>query len=312
MKHCFIINPFAGRHDSTKDLEEKLEKIFENRSDTYEIYVTTGPNDATIEIKKRCIANETKEKPEDITFYICGGDGTCFEAINGIVGYPHARMTIVPVGSCNDFLKSYPECDFSIIENLIDGEEKTIDVLKVNDRYSLNVANIGYDAKVNYDCVRFRYKYKTVKQSYNHAIIRNILKPLGDMVKITTDNNEILFNKKALLIVVANGQYYGGGFRCAPYAICDDGLLDIVVVKKVNILTFARLIKYYKIGEHLANPKFNNIITYGKSQKVTIESDDLLCLCLDGETFHMNKIEIESVPNAVRFVFPRVKSKNKA
>ena len=69
-------------------------------------------------------------------------------------------MTIVPVGSCNDFLKSYPECDFSIIENLIDGEEKTIDVLKVNDRYSLNVANIGYDAKVNYDCVRFRYKYK--------------------------------------------------------------------------------------------------------------------------------------------------------
>lgn len=307
MKHYFIINPFAGRHDSTKELENKLAQIFKNRSDTYDVYVTSGPNDATLEIKRRCIENEKQEIKEDITFYICGGDGTCFEAVNGIIGYPHARMTIVPVGSCNDFLKSYPEYDFSNIEDLVDGEEKKIDVLKVNDRYSLNVANIGYDAKVNYDCVRFRHKYKTVKQSYNHAIVRNIFRPLGDKAKITIDNEVELFNKKALLIVVANGKYYGGGFKCAPHAVCDDGLLDIVVVKKVSILTFARLIKYYKVGEHIDNPRFKNIVTYATSQKVVIESDDLLCLCLDGETFHMNKIEIESVKEAVRFVFPKNK-----
>ncbi len=305
MKHCFIINPFAGRHDSSLDLETKLKEIFDKRNDTYDVYVTKGPNDATLEIRRRCNENESSNNPEDITFYICGGDGTCFEAVNGIVGFPHARMTIVPVGSCNDFLKSYPEHNFMDIEALIDGYENKIDVLKVNDRYSLNVANIGYDAKVNYDCVRFRHKYKTVKQSYNHAIVRNILKPLGDLVNVTVDDGKCIFNKKSLLLVAANGQYYGGGFRCAPLSKCDDGLLDIVIVKKVGILTFAKLIKYYKAGKHLNNNKFKKIITFEKARKVTIESKKLLCLCLDGETFHFNKIDIEIIPSFIRFVFPK-------
>lgn len=306
MKHCFIINPFAGRRDSTVELEESLKVIFEKRSDTYDIYVTKGPNDATLEIKRRCNENELKETPEDITFYICGGDGTCFEAVNGVVGFPHARMTIVPVGSCNDFLKSFPQYDFHNLEALIDGEEKDIDILKINGKYSLNVANIGYDAKVNYDCVRFRHKYKTVKQSYNHAIIRNILKPLGDQVDVTIDDGKKIFNKKSLLLVIANGGYYGGGYNCAPKAKCDDGLLDIIIVKKVSIFTFLRLIKYYKAGTHLECKKFKNIITFERTKKIKIEGPKDLCLCLDGETFHTKIVEAEVIQKAIRFVFPKL------
>lgn len=306
MKHYFIINPIAGRFDSSETIEEKLARIFKNRLDQYEVYITKGPNDATFAIKKYCIQNEALDEPVETTFYICGGDGTCFEAVNGIVGYPHARMTIIPIGSCNDFLKNFKNYDFMDIEALLDGEEKLIDVLKVNERYSLNVANIGFDARVNYDCVRYRYKYKTVKQSYNHAIIRNLLKPLGDKVKIFINNEEV-YNKKALLMAFANGGFYGGGYNCAPNAIVDDGLLEMVVVKKVGILTFIRLIKYYKNGKHVDNPRFSKIVTYRRTNKVTIESDNLLCLCLDGETFHMKKVNIEIVPKAIRFVFPKCK-----
>lgn len=304
MKHYFIINPIAGRHDSSETLEERIDKIFSERPDTYLIYITKGPNDATFFIKKTSIENEQSKNPEDITFYICGGDGTCFEAVNGIVGYPHSRMTIVPVGSCNDFLKVLKGYDFMNIEALVNGEEQNIDVLKVNDRYSLNVANIGFDAKVNYDCVRFRYKYKTVKQSYTHAIVRNLFKKLGDKVKITVDDNEVI-DKTTLLMAFANGGFYGGGYNCAPLADVTDGLLDMVLVKKISVLTFAKLVKYYKAGKHVNNKRFEKIVTYKKCHKVTVESDDLLCLCLDGETFHMNKIDIEIVPQSVRFVFPK-------
>ena len=305
MKHIFILNPFAGRKDSSNFFNEQLPKIFEKRNEEYVIYTTTGPNDATFEIKRRCIENESKENPEDITFYICGGDGTCFEAVNGIVGYPHARMTIIPVGSCNDFLKTFPEYNFMDIESVVNGEERKIDVLKVNERYALNVANIGFDAKVNYDCVRFRHKYKTVKQSYNHAIIRNLLRPLGDKVRIYDENNNIVFDKKSLLMAIGNGGYYGGGYNCAPYAVCDDGLLEMVVVKKVSLFTFMRLVKLYKLGKHLEMPKFKKFITYNKYKKIIVESDDTLCLCLDGETFHSNRISLEIVSKAIRFLFPK-------
>lgn len=307
MKHYFIVNPFAGRKDSSKLFEEILPKLFKEKNEEYQIYKTTGPNDATFEIKRRCIENESKENPEDITFYVCGGDGTCFEAVNGIFGYPHARMTIIPVGSCNDFLKSFPNDNFMDLESLINGEERKIDVIKVNDRYCLNVANIGFDAKVNYDCVRFRHKYKTVKQSYNHAIFRNVIRPLGDDVTIYDENNNIIYDKKSLLMAFGNGGFYGGGYNCAPQALCDDGLIDMVVVKKVSLLTFLRLIKHYKAGKHLENKKFRKIITFKQIKKVIIESKDLLCLCLDGETFHTKHISLEVVAQALRFVFPKKK-----
>ena len=305
MKHIFIVNPFAGRKDTSKLFEELLPNIFEKKNEEYEIYITTGPNDATFEIKRRCIENESKENPEDITFYICGGDGTCFEAVNGIVGYPHARMSIIPIGSCNDFLKTFPEYDFMDIDAVVNGDERKIDVFKVNDRYALNVANIGFDAKVNYDCVRFRHKYKTVKQSYNHAIIRNVLRPLGEKVKIYDENNNIIFDKKSLLMAFGNGGYYGGGYNCAPYAVCDDGLMEMIVVKKVGLFTFMRLIKHYKLGKHLEMDRFKKLITYKRYKKVRVESDDLLCLCLDGETFHSKRIDLEIIPKALRFLFPK-------
>lgn len=306
MKHYFIINPIAGRLDSSHSLETKLEEMFRDRLDTYQTYVTKGPNEATIEIKRWCEKNESSPHPEEVTFYICGGDGTCFEAVNGLMGYPHARMTIVPIGSCNDFLKNFPQYDFMNLEALIQGTEIKIDVLKVNDRYTLNVANIGYDARVNYDCVRFRSRFKTVKKAYTYAIVRNLLKPLGDQVMIKSEN-KVLYHNKALLMAFANGSYYGGGFHCAPKAKYDDGLLDMVVVKKVGIFRFARLVKYYKRGEHLEGDRFKKLVTFHQLKKVTIESENELCLCLDGETFHMKKVTVELVPQAIRFVVPSLK-----
>ena len=123
-------------------------------------------------------------------------------------------------------------------------------------------------------------------------------------LKDRNNNNEVI-DKTTLLMAFANGGFYGGGYNCAPLADVTDGLLDMVLVKKISVLTFAKLVKYYKAGKHVNNKRFEKIVTYKKCHKVTVESDDLLCLCLDGETFHMNKVDIEIVPQAVRFVFPK-------
>ena len=190
MKHYFIINPAAGIINATNDLRDKLELIFKDKNEKYDIYITEGPGDVSEQIKKVCTENEMKDNPDEYTFYICGGDGSSFEGVNGVYGFKHARLTIVPVGSCNDFLKTFPEYDFTDLELLINGEERIIDVLRVNDFYSLNIANIGFDARVNDDCIRLKSKYKTVKKAYNVAIRKNLFRPLGDKVIVKAVKND--------------------------------------------------------------------------------------------------------------------------
>ena len=78
MKHYFIINPAAGPKDSSAILKQHIEKLFENKTDTYEIYITKSAGESYK------IANEASNNlTEETIFYACGGDGTCFDVING-------------------------------------------------------------------------------------------------------------------------------------------------------------------------------------------------------------------------------------
>lgn len=305
MIHYFIVNPTAGVKNALGDIREKLEKIFENRTDKYLIYETKSENDATMQIKK--VLQERNEKnPElHIRIYAAGGDGTSFECANGVVGYDNVSFAVLPTGSCNDFLKSFPSYDFSNLESMINGNTMPIDILKVNGKVCVNVCNIGYDAKTNADCMRFRKKMKSIHKAYVKALAINLMKPLGDPVKILDQDENLIFEGKSLLLSFSNGQYYGGGYRCAPLAEVSDGLMEVSVIKKVSRLTFLRLVKGYKKGEHVINySKYRKYSVYNRASKVLVESPIELTISIDGEIFYSKKIEIEVVEKAINFVLP--------
>ncbi len=298
MKHYFIINPAAGQKDSSEKLRKEIESIFVNKTDAYEIYITSAPGDSYK------VAHEASNNLEEETiFYACGGDGTCFDVINGIIGKPNAHFGIIPIGSCNDFLKTFRPMDFSNVLNLVNGELKSIDVGKANDYYFLNEINIGFDAKVNDDCNNSKAKSKSIKKAYRNAIIKNFFSKLGDKLTITVDNNTKEYN--SLLLVAANGQFYGGKYNCAPYAKVNDGKLDLVVVNKIGRLKFLSLIKKYEKGLHLNNPKLKNIVEYRLESKMIIKGEKQLCACLDGEIFYWDKINIEVLPQVIKMIFPK-------
>jgi diacylglycerol kinase family enzyme len=188
------------------------------------------------------------------------------------------------------------------IEKQINGTRKKIDVMKVNDFYSINVTNAGFDARVNYDQILYRSKCKTVKDAYNKAIIHNIMRPKGQKIKIICDN-EIFFEGNNLLLAVGNGSTYGGGYKCAPYAVVNDGLLEVVSVKNVSVIRFAPLIKKYKEGNHLT-PKLKNIIKYKQAKNIVITSSKIMTVTIDGETIHSDNVTINVLPNEISFVFP--------
>lgn len=298
MKHYFIMNPHAGKTSSCELITNEVKRVF-NEEDNYVLYETKGAGDAFYYVKEVC-----DKLTEDAVFYACGGDGTVYEVMNGLVNCKHAILGIMPTGSCNDFLKSFPEHDFSSVENLVNGEVKPLDVLKINDFYSINVANCGFDAKVNDDVQKMVMKHKNVKKAYNMSIIKNIIKKKADKVKIFLDD-VLLKIEKTLLMAFGNGGFYGGGYHCAPFAKIDDGLIEAVIVKDVSILKFASLVGKYKAGTHLDNDKYKDIITYKQVKKVVIDAEEPLCFCVDGETVWDKHFDIEILKHQTRIMIPR-------
>lgn len=301
MKHIFIINPKAGSRDISEYLINNIKNIFSEQPNSYHIHITTGVNDAKEFARKYCEENREVHK----RLYSCGGDGTLNEVLNGIMGCENVSLACYPCGSGNDFVKNFGEVeDFLSLENLINGQTTKVDVLQFNDHYALNICNLGFDGEVAYNFNKFK-KIRNIKgkTAYVLAVVYSLLSKMKYQVKIETGEG-IFFEGKMLLSAIANGLCYGGGFYCAPTAKVDDGLIDLIVVKKVSRFTFVKFVKYYKRGEHLDHPKLKKHIFHTKCREVTITSPKELALSFDGEVIRTNELHFKILPLKIDFIVP--------
>ena len=298
MKYIFIVNPSSGKNELKDTLLNELKKY---KNIEYEIYFTKEVKDATRYVETYC-----KNNLEDVVFVACGGDGTLNEVVSGALNYKNAIVTCYPCGSGNDFVKVYGGKDkFLNLSNLFSGEEIKIDVMKVNDKYSVNVTNFGFESEVCYVANKVRRK-KIIggKRSYTTGIIKSIFTSRKTKCRVIADG-EVLSENKILLSTVANGKYVGGAYKCAPYSDNTDGLLEVTVIKPISLLRFISLVGKYKKGEHLDNPKLRKIITYRRAKKVVIEATDNFKICLDGEIYIGPHFEIVNMQQVLRFIKPK-------
>ena len=286
MKYIFIINPKSGKKDSTVYIKDYLEKNYNDLK--YEIYNTKAVGDAIKYVKNVC---EAKEEP--ITFIACGGDGTLNEVINGVYGYNDVYVSVYPCGSGNDFVKVFGKTNhFLDLNKIINGENRVIDVLKVNNRYTINMCNLGFDASVAYKMHVFR-KWPLVsgKGAYNLALAFSLIFKMKHKCVIEIDGEEI-FNGNMLLTAIGNGLCCGGGYYCLPKAIIDDGKMDVVFIKKISRFTFIKLVKKYKNGTYLDDPRYYKFITYKKCKTLTLKSQKDIAYSLDGECETTKEINV--------------------
>lgn len=300
MKHIFVINPASGVKNSGPEIIEKVKELLEE--DEYVIYETKGQGDAILFTKEFIETHPSDE----LRFYACGGDGTLNEVVNGAIGYPNVQVTNYPVGSANDFLKYFEGRDFHNLESLINGEVVSTDIIKFNERYIINVFNVGYDAKV----VDLQRKFKrwplvSGNFAYTLGVIFGLLGKMSHKMKIKVDD-ELIYDGKVTMVAVANSICYGGSYHCAPLAKIDDNILDVCIVKKVSIPTFAKLAKIYQKGEHLTSEKTKNYIAYKQGKNVQIEIEKPLIYSIDGELGSSNNIVLEIIGKSINFVIPTV------
>ena len=154
---------------------------------TIEQYFTTSIGDATRFVREICSAAD-----EPVRFYACGGDGTFQETVVGTLGFSHAQATVIPFGSGNDFVRCFSDPDsFSNLEQQLQGETMSCDIIKINDKYAVNLANVGFDSYIAIDMNIFkRIPLISGSMAYNIALVFNMLRKLGKRLTLTIDNGE--------------------------------------------------------------------------------------------------------------------------
>ena len=303
MRNIHIINPAAGMTKTHLYIPKGIE-----------VYETRGPLDLENYITEVC-----KQEPE-VHFTVYGGDGTVSEAVNGIMSAgEEARektvLSVVPKGSGNDFVRNFSK------KEVFSGK---VDVLKCNDRYGINSINIGFDCDVVVETDKVKKNLLTSGSlGYIFGVGKVLFGELGKDLDITiTDENDKkhVFIGSYLMTSLGNGKYCGGGFKFAPAASLDDGLIDGMVINKMSKTTFLKLVADYRAGKHVDNEtgevleKYKSLLTYFKCKKMVVKNIDRLGV--DGEVIYTDKAEISIIPSALNVRMPaldltKLKNRNK-
>lgn len=299
MKCLFIINRSSGK----QNIEETLKKIvarlvMEQICPTIDVFYTKGKDDA----KNRAL----ELKPGDYDFVVAvGGDGTLNEVTNGLVsGGSNIPLAVISAGTVNDFatyMKLPQNADefCSMIRNF---HTTKVDVGKVNDEYFINVLAAGLLTDVAYKVPKNR-KAAMGKMAYYIECLRELPAQLNRFIPLRFESEEYTSTEEVLVFLVTNTKSVGGFPNAAPDASVQDGLLDVLICKKANMMVEAPdLIVKILQGNH---PK-HDAVEYFQTRELKIypgdDSEDAkqLSLDYDGEILEgALPVAISIVPQAL-------------
>lgn len=256
-------------------------------------YKTTCIGDAIQLAQKACLDSHI--------IVAVGGDGTCNEVINGIITSGASREVqfgIIPNGTGNDFVRNLETFSpMKFVEKLKDGTGKQIDLGRVSfesaKRYFLNVADIGFGAKVVETMDRQRKKGIKGKASYSLAILRTFFSYKKTEMKLTGDGIE--FKGKSLMLVFSNGTTFGHGLQIFPEAEIDNGKLGLTIIGDVSLFQYVKNLSNLKKGRKIDHPE----VQYHQFVQLKISTGSEIHVEMDGEIAGCSALQIEVIPKAL-------------
>ncbi len=292
LKHVFIINPISGEGKS-EDLIDVIKDYFKHQ-DNYEIRISEYPHHATL------IAQEYTER-DNVCLYAVGGDGTANDVLNGL--NENVSMAVIPSGTGNDFYRmlDFKQKPSEILVQTIEGVEIRVDVMVANGRKTLNSANMGIDADVGEMMNKYAKKYH-IPRPFAYIIFALIMlfKPKKIEYEAVVDGS--VSKGDGLLITMMNGQYYGGGFKPAPLASLQDGLIDVIIIEYIgNPLKLMGLLPKYYFGKHMDIKE----LTFLRGKNIQMKFKDEVIFGCDGETTVETVIDMNVLESAISLRIPK-------
>ncbi len=313
MRYIFLLNPVAGRSDSSARLEEAVRAALGRAGIPPEAYAIRRTEHAGHARElARAAAEQAARAGEELRIYTAGGDGTFNEALTGAYGYPNAAVGCLPCGSGNDFLRSFgTKEEFLDLDAQLAGTAVPIDLMETSLGLSAAICAAGLDAQVAYGIPRFRrIPLCGGEAAYLLSIVRELCGHIGRRLRFEIDGETLEVD--CLMCAVCNGKDYGGGFRAAPEARLDDGWLDLFIVRRVGRLTIAKLLGMYKAGAHFRDGQLvdaaRKYFIYRCARRVSLAPVDgrgPIVATADGECAPIDRLEVRLRPLAGRIILPK-------
>jgi len=298
-----IVNKAAGGGKTERDWPE-IERQLKKHGIKHEPYFTSKRMHAAIIAK-----NKIKEGYSRII--VVGGDGTMNEVINGlfsqgVIQTTEVMLGMISVGTGNDWAKmfniplDYEEAVKTIKEQRTFIQDAGLVQYTKNGkewkRYFINIAGMGFDARVVERSNRMKDKGKSSPLLYFYNIFASLMRYKSQDASIAIDGKS--FNRSIFSMNVGICKYSGGGMIQVPHAIADDGLYSITLIKKIGKLNILANMKRLYNGSIVNHSR---VETY-MGQSVKIEGSSKLQVETDGETLGQGPVSFEIIPRSVRII----------
>jgi YegS/Rv2252/BmrU family lipid kinase len=284
MKYSLIVNPHGGVKSGLKILE-KVKPFFEEADADLNIIETEYAGHA------RDIASEV---PLDGFTGLCaiGGDGTMHEMVNGMMTRKDGMripIGLITGGTGNSFMHDLDCLDpVEAVQRILTNRTRKIDLFKAeaagNLYFGFNIVGWGMPTDINLLAEKMRW---LGEQRYNIASILEVLKFKTRLARIEIDGRNIVADFG--FVIGCNTMYTGKGMKMAPLARLDDGLLDLLIVRKVGRIKLLRMFPKIFSGKHIADP----IVEYRQVRKFSIYPEEQSTLNIDGEMLGSTPVKVE-------------------
>lgn len=261
-----VVNPTAGRGRGTL-AGRRAHEILRSRGHKVEDLSASTLAQATDRARAAAVQGLD-------ALVVVGGDGMVHLGVNVVAG-TGLPLGIVAAGTGNDVARSLAlprgdvEASVEAIEHgLLDGPRR-VDAVRVGSpdhaahEWYLGVLSCGFDAAINARANEMTWPKGSAR--YVRALGAELgrFRPYG--YRVTLDGS--VWESAGTLVAVANTSWFGGGFKIAPDAEVDDGLLDVVVAGPFTRTGVLKIFPGIPQGKHVTHPS----VDVYRSRSVLIE-----------------------------------------
>jgi diacylglycerol kinase (ATP) len=281
-----ILNP-AARGARTQRLRAQVEKLARGS-----IFCATSGTGQAEALARNAVAEGYRK------IVAAGGDGTINEIVNGIAGHDVA-LGLLPLGTMNVFAAEIglPLNDLERCWKIIQ-QDKTdrVDLPRANGKYFVQLAGVGLDAQVVKE-TSGAFKRSFGPLSYLISAVQ-IASRTAPVLRIESEDAVAV---EGSFVLVGNGRLYGGRFPFFKQAVMNDGLLDVIVFKRLNYLDIIRYLQDVVFTPQISSRE----VEYFQTKHLRVSSDEMVPVEIDGELVGNCPVDFKIRAGGLRILTPR-------